>query len=125
MIFLCSFIFVYSHFKNNITATIQICIFFKFSVFSAIELPPYDHILRLHLHHPPPVLLDHDHDNVDLNTVGSPVLFSHNQLPDRTVWRERSTRQEDDEQEKAGAVKMVMVMVMVMMKIMMILETAD
>ena len=77
------------------------------------------------LHHPPPVLLDHDHDNVDLGTVGSPVLFSHNQLPDRTVWRERSTRQEDDEQEKAGAVKMVMVMVMVMVKIMMILQTAD
>ena len=69
MIFLCSFIFVYSHFKNNITATIQIGIFFKLRVFSAIELPSYDHILRLHLHHHPYVLLGHDHDNVDVTTI--------------------------------------------------------
>ena len=46
------------------------------------------------------VLFDHDHDNIDLGTVGSPVLFSHNPPPDRTVWLDRSTRREDEEDEE-------------------------
>ena len=40
MIFLCSFIFVYSHFKNNITATIQKAIFIQGSLILILLDPP-------------------------------------------------------------------------------------